>query len=74
MNVRKIICTTHGRPISKLNFQVKGGFKAWIIYALLRLVIECRKQYITENLKLDTYVSFFVFFNFHFQVNISQTR
>ena len=46
---------------SKLNFQVKGGFKAWIIYVLLRLVIECRKQYITENLKLDTSVCFFVF-------------
>lgn len=67
MNVRKIICTTHGRPISTLNFQVKGGFKAWTIYVLLRLVIECRKQYITENHKLDTSVSFFLcFFLFPF--------
>lgn len=48
--------------MSTLNFQVKGGFKAWTIYVLLRLVIEYRKQYITENHKLDTSVSFFLFF------------
>ena len=60
MNVKKIICTTHGRLISTLNFQVKGGFKAWTIYVLGRLVIECRKQYITENHK-DTSVFLFPF-------------
>ena len=74
MNVKKITCTTHGRLMSTLNFQVKGGFKAWTIYVLLRLVIEYRKQYFTENHKLDTSVSFFLFFYFHFQVNISKTR
>ena len=61
MNAQKIICTTHGRQINTLNFQVKDGFKAWTIYVLMRLVIECRKQYITEKHKLDTSVSF-VFF------------
>ena len=74
MNVKKIICTTHGRLISTLNFQVKGGVKAWAIYVLLRLVIECENsilQKITSWIPL--FFSFF-FFYFHFQVNISQTR
>ena len=63
MNAQEIFCTTHGRQISTLNFQVKGGFKAWTIYVLVRLVIEGRKQYITEIHK-DTSVSFLFFLIF----------
>lgn len=54
------------RQISKLNFHVKGGFKA-SIYGLVRIVMECRKKYSIENRKLDTSS----FFYFHFPLNIA---
>jgi len=43
----------------KLNFHVKGGFKALTIYDLVRVVMECRKKYSIENRKRDT-SSFFI--------------
>lgn len=67
MNVQQIICTTHGRQISRLNFQVKDSLKAWTIYGLVRLVTEYREQYSIEYRKLDTSAYFlFPFPSKHF--------